>query len=481
MACLRAMSLLAVAALLGGCGASESEGSGVDPDASSDAGGAAADVSTDGAGSGDGVGADGGADDAAGALPIDEGLWQVRMAFAEFGGVEARFEMDVMGVSETGIERVDLIGVSASGARSDVLATAEAIAFEDATFVADFGAFTIPADVSPTNAPIDLVAQVNAEIAARDFVCGFASGTIPAFGIDFSRTTFGAVAPGAPDESDPPLSCDRSTGGGAPDREVVTIGPEGRPAALELPAGAGDEVRPIVMVLHGRSASGQIQVDYFGLRALQDELGYLLVIPEGLRASDGGQFWNATRECCDSDGTGVDDVSYLMALADEVQAEHMGGELYVVGHSNGGWMSHRVICDRPERVAGILALAGSSFSAAEDCGFEGAASVVLAHGTEDLSVPYEGVDRPGYVYPGAEALAARWVERMGCGEDAEVGAARDYDEAVEGDETTVATWEACEEGGRVALWTLEGASHVPSIDAEAFTGDALRFMGVGPR
>ena len=81
------------------------------------------------------------------------------------------------------------------------------------------------------------------------------------------------------------------------------------------------------------------------------------------------------------------------------------------------------------------------------------------------SRPYEGVDRPGYVYPGAEALAARWVERMGCGEDGEVGL---RDEMRRSRATRRPPHlEACEEGGRVALWTLEGASHVPSIDAEA--------------
>ena len=76
------------------------------------------------------------------------------------------------------------------------------------------------------------------------------------------------------------------------------------------------------MVLHGRLRPARSRWTTSG--SARCRMSRLLVIPEGLRASDGGQFWNATRECCDYDVTGVD-VSHLMALADEVQVDTGGG------------------------------------------------------------------------------------------------------------------------------------------------------------
>lgn len=476
-----ALAFLLPCVLVAGC-ADDGDSADSTPDA-----GVGADAGADGsigdADPSDAEGSDAGASDAgssdaqADEPAFDEGAWAVRLAFNDLGGIEARFEWTFSDVSVDRVGRVEFRGLDAQGESSDVLATAEDIAITDDAFTIEFDTFTLPAAYSPTNAEIDLSASVEAEIAERDFVCGVASGTIETFGISFSRTTFGAVAPDAPDAPNPPLSCDRSTGGETA-REIVTVGPEERPASLELPADAGDAVRPIVMVLHGRSAAGQIQADYFGLRTLQEEFGYLLLIPEGTTASDGGQFWNATDECCDSDGTGVDDLGYLLGLVDEVQSDHNGGDLYLVGHSNGGWMSHRIACDRPERVAGLLALAGSSYSDEADCMFEGSAAVVLAHGTSDATVPYEGIDTPEFSYPGARLLAERWASRLGCDATPEPGVLRDYETTLDGDETTVETWADCGMGSALALWTIDGGAHIPGIDAVPFVGDALRFLGV---
>ncbi|MFT6400214.1 MAG: polyhydroxybutyrate depolymerase [Bradymonadia bacterium] len=211
---------------------------------------------------------------------------------------------------------------------------------------------------------------------------------------------------------------------------------------------------------------------------MQDELGYLLVIPEGNTASDGGQFWNATPECCDSDETGVDDVGYLVSLIDEVQQEWGGGEVYLIGHSNGGFMGHRFVCDEPGLVSGIVALAGSSFNDPADCGFDGALSVVLAHGTADETVPYEGFDLPTYAYPGARELAARWVSRLACDEAPAEVAQRDYETSIDGEETATQTWTGCADETSVALWTIEAGIHIPSLDSQVFTRDALTFVGL---
>src|SRR4051812_3323016 len=88
-----------------------------------------------------------------------------------------------------------------------------------------------------------------------------------------------------------------------------------RPAAVLLPADYTiDRAWPLVILLHGYGATADLQDIVFGLGVRVDDLGFILVKPEGTTDASGAQFWNATDECCDFGGTGVDDVGYLSGL-----------------------------------------------------------------------------------------------------------------------------------------------------------------------
>ena len=79
-------------------------------------------------------------------------------------------------------------------------------------------------------------------------------------------------------------------------------------------------------------------------------------------------------------------------------------------------------------------------------------------------------------YPGSEETVARWRGLDGCPEVADPATpALDLDTAVDVAETTVTTYAGCRDGTRVALWRMEGSSHVPSL-ADAFTPTVLDFL-----
>ena len=143
------------------------------------------------------------------------------------------------------------------------------------------------------------------------------------------------------------------------------------------------------------------------------------------------------------------------------ELEGMGASgFYFTGHSNGGFMSYRMACERPERVEAIASLAGSTWLNATDCAANVPVDILQIHGSDDATVPYEG--RPGK-YPGARETAARWAARAGCSPP------------IEGEQLSLVlrpgvdthrgVWQ-CSPPHRVELWTIEGAGHIPLVSGD---------------
>jgi polyhydroxybutyrate depolymerase len=265
--------------------------------------------------------------------------------------------------------------------------------------------------------------------------------------------------------------------GGAPHGEM-RIGPAERTARLILPdAYDGTTPLPLAFLLHGYTATADRQDAYFGASRAAQVMGFYLVLPEGTVDRSGNQFWNATPACCDFGGTGVDDVAYLTALLDEVEARVPVDrrQVYFFGHSNGGFMSYRMACELADRVAAIASLAGSDFAGEMDCVPARPVSVLQIHGDADATVSYAGT----VYYPGARAVAVRWARRAGCDVDAVTMLDRlDLDAALPGAETRVERWETgCMEGYDAELWTIEGGAHIPLLTRDwmpALAGWLLR-------
>jgi len=261
------------------------------------------------------------------------------------------------------------------------------------------------------------------------------------------------------------------------DMGAVDLGPVGgdRPADVVVPADwSPDGNYPVLMLLHGYTASSRLQNVYFRTSALVDELQFVLVLPDGLVDDNGQQFWNATDRCCDFNNKNPDDSTYLSELADEVVARYAGdpGRVYLLGHSNGGYMSYRLVCDHADQFAAMASLAGSSWWDATVCQPSEAVGVLQMHGTLDGTVLYDGLTN---VYPGAEALVDRWVERNGCAATGADAGSFNYDSRANGDETQVTLWSNCDGGTQVGLWRMVGSGHIPSID-DRFTRAAIDFL-----
>lgn len=251
---------------------------------------------------------------------------------------------------------------------------------------------------------------------------------------------------------------------------TTTIEVGDRPVLLHVPASRPVGVpAALVVVLHGYTGEAEGAVEFFGLRQLADQRGFLVAAPQGTTDSEGKTFWNASNACCNFGGSTVDDSGYLSrVIATAVSTQGVDpARVYVVGHSNGGFMAHRLACEHADQVSAIASLAGA-LDAEADCTPARPVSVVQIHGTADDTIRYGGGSIEGRPYTSAAGTVGSWRRADGCRSDGRTGQRLDADANVAGDDLRATTWTTCREDTEVALWSITDGSHSPAL-TPAFT------------
>jgi polyhydroxybutyrate depolymerase len=243
-----------------------------------------------------------------------------------------------------------------------------------------------------------------------------------------------------------------------------------RPVSVRVPDGYDPKKpAPLLLMLHGYGSAGGIFDIYLKMASIADKYGFFYVAPDGLVDSKGSHYWNATDACCDEDHTGVDDVAYLTGLVKEIQSVYAidPARIYAFGHSNGGFMAHRLACDHAEMFAAIGSFAGAVWSDPTKCNPSTKVGVLQIHGTDDKEVLYAGHSGPippstlSGTYPGAEQTVAFWAGKNGCAAALTSGGPNIHvDLDFKTNETVVTQHEGCAANGAAELWTVQGAGHI---------------------
>jgi poly(3-hydroxybutyrate) depolymerase len=195
-----------------------------------------------------------------------------------------------------------------------------------------------------------------------------------------------------------------------------------RPAPYYLPESYDpDSPIPVLVVLHGFTGNGAGTASWWQLYTSTAAAGIMLIVPEGTKNVEETPFWNATEFCCDFYQSKVDDVGYITGLIEEAMS-HFSVDptrVYLMGHSNGGFMAHRIACDRSDLITAIVNMAGATWYNPEDCTNPDPVSVLQVHGTWDISIFYGGL--PPYEHdPNARPINQDGCLGASCG--AEFGA-----------------------------------------------------------
>ena len=215
---------------------------------------------------------------------------------------------------------------------------------------------------------------------------------------------------------------------------------------LFLPAAHdGSTPVPLVLNFHGWTQTAADHADFSQMTMTAATRGFALAYPQGIDTS-----WNAGICCGGAQSQGIDDVGFVRALVAELGATVCFDErrVYAVGHSNGGFLAHRLACEASDLFAAIGSIAGVLGIPAEQCNPGRTVPVMHMHGTADPIVAYEGGGALGQ--DSALASTAGWAVRNGCAAPPEV--TEPYPD------TTCQAWD-CDPGAEVVLCSVEGMGH----------------------
>jgi polyhydroxybutyrate depolymerase len=308
--------------------------------------------------------------------------------------------------------------------------------------------------------------------------CGSSGGNTGGTGGSTTTTTTGGAATTSTGTS--------SGGGGAggqagrPPDAKVTVDLQGRAYDLKIPT-AYDQTKPtpLFLELHGFLDAGSVPAPWdheetYNLFVPEAEKrGWFLALPHGnLDKMLNRWFWNGTDACCDFEGTGVNDVGYLAALIEDVQAKYNidPKQIYVFGHSNGGFMVNRLACDLASKIAGVVSLAGATYEDQTLCAASAPVAFLQVHGDADMTIPYAGGHPENVatfpVAPGAIETAQDWAKKNRCDIKADTSTPPfDIVADLDGKETTALKFKNCEGNGATELWTMHLGPHSPNFNA----------------
>lgn len=251
---------------------------------------------------------------------------------------------------------------------------------------------------------------------------------------------------------------------------------------------------PLILVLHGAGGHAWRMDRHTGFDKLADEKGFIVVYPVGRNRR-----WNDGRV----GRSGADDLRFLPKLVDHLVATTAKVDrrrVYITGMSNGGFMSLRLACERPDVFAGVAAvLAQFTYWHLRRCRPDRPISVMVMNGTRDPLVPYRGGDLGPQILREAVAIGTEptvrfWVKHNRC-QAPEVATLPDRVRS-DGGRVRRTLWQRCRGGARVALYRVEGAGHtwpggwqyVPSLlvgrtnrDIDGSRHIWRFFMGSAPR
>ena len=222
---------------------------------------------------------------------------------------------------------------------------------------------------------------------------------------------------------------------------------------------------PLLIVLHGRLGTGKRMSRQTGFNEIADKEGFIVVYPDGIKRS-----WADGRGITRADDQNIDDVAFLDELIQNLAAKFPvdPAGIYLVGHSNGGFMALRFCVELPHRITALAVVAASlTDSLANRLQAGGTGSVLFMHGTADDVTPYDGCSLPGggRTLP-VEDAAKTWAAAHGC---SRFPALERIEPSRKNLNVSVLNYGPCRNQNQVKLFRLEGGGHVWPGEPEGLT------------
>lgn len=163
---------------------------------------------------------------------------------------------------------------------------------------------------------------------------------------------------------------------------------------IYLPDYQGTQKLPLIIALHGGLGNGTNMAEMTGLNQVADSGPFVVAYPDGTgglrRLMKDRRTWNAGACCGIAVKKNIDDISFISLMIDQIAKEFPvdPGKVYVTGISNGAMLAYRLACEIPDKIAGIIPVAGTL--AINECPAGNTVPVLHIHGDADHNVPFDG-------------------------------------------------------------------------------------------
>jgi polyhydroxybutyrate depolymerase len=222
-------------------------------------------------------------------------------------------------------------------------------------------------------------------------------------------------------------------------------------------AASANRKLPLVIVLHGGGATAKRVLAISDMCRKADKESFVVLAPNGTSIK-GLPFytWNAGNCCGYAQKHQVNDVGFIAALIDKLEAQGNidPARVYVTGASNGGMMAYRLGCELSARIAAIAPVAACMDGHESYPDYP--VSVMAFNGTADRTIRYDGGMGIAYisrfkVFSKPASYAANfWVRHNGCAESPQLSNFGNI---------SLAKFSGGRQGAEVVLCTIKGGSH----------------------
>lgn len=165
------------------------------------------------------------------------------------------------------------------------------------------------------------------------------------------------------------------------------------------------EYKGLIITLHGAPGYMAKVAGIFDANMLEEK-GYLVISPNG-----NGSAWQWDSN---TDANISDDSNYIANLIDYAHANYTieGDKARIFGYSAGGFMAYTLACHIPEKLVGIVALAGQYRGDFAACTTTTAVAIHHLHSPTDMEVPVKG--RASGNIKSVEDTINHWLSINGC-------------------------------------------------------------------